>query len=1368
MKRVLGLDLGSSSIGWAVVDQAVGKEEKSAIIRLGVRCNPLTTDEKSNFKKGRSITTTADRTLKRGMRRNLQRYKQRREHLIALLKKAEFISENTILSENGNATTFQTYRLRAKAVVEKITLEELARVLLMINKKRGYKSNRKADNQDEGKLIDGMAIARTLYTNRLTPGEYTYGLLMSGKNFIPAFYRSDLEAELNAIWVFQRQFYPDILTNEMKERIFGKGKNDTEKAFYLLHHVSAAEEKDRKIRLKVYYRWRSEALKQRLEIEQIVQVVASINAAIAASSGYLGQISDRSKVLFFNRMTVGQYLLSEIEKNPHFRIKDNVFYRQDYLDEFEQIWENQRKYHPELTPELKENVRDAVIFYQRRLKSKKGLIAFCEFEQKEIAVPMNGHIKHVKTGARVCPKSSPLYQEFKIWQVLNLLKISSKNDNALLGGQAASLTAEQKQVLYKELLVNKEMSKSDILKRLGLKANGYAINYEKVQGNTTTAMLVNACKEIVAWSGHEVDLFDKLKADEKLQYIQSVFGLLGARTDLLDFDDNDFENSTLFHLWHLLYSYEGDNSETGSAGLLDKIAGLTGLPREYAEAFAQVSFKPDYGSLSSKAIKKILPYLKEGYLYSDACELAGYTHSKESLTKEKIENKVLVEKLDLLPKNSLRNPVVEKILNQMIHVVNACSEHYGPFDEIHIELARELKQSQQQREDATRRLNVQTRETEKIVEILQSTFGINRPSRNDIIRYRLYQELAPNGYKTLYSQTYIPQEKLFSREFDIEHIIPQAKLFDDSFSNKTLELRSVNLEKSNMTAFDFVKRKWGDSEAAAYRSRVTALFGKGNEKKKKHLLMTEEEIPSDFLNRDLSDSQYIAREARKMLMRISKVVIPTVGSITARLREDWQLVDVMKELNWNKYDKLGLTETYRNREGHEIRRIKDWTKRNDQRHHAMDALTIAFTRLQHIQLLNNLNAGNNDKMANSVSGILKNELIEGGRFKSPIPLEEFREEVKRHIEMILISIKAKNKVATRNTNKIKGASIKQIALTPRGQMHNETVYGERLRYATKEEKIGSAFDESKILTVCRRDYREALLKRLQQFGDARNAFTGKNALEKNPLFIYAAQTIKVPSKVKTVTMETFYTVRKPVDSNLNLEKVVDSRIRQILQDRLTAYGGDAGKAFSNIDENPIWLNKDKGIAIKRVAVKGVNVAIALHDKKDKEGRIVEDEYGKRRPSDFVSTGNNHHVAIFEDEDGNLQEHIVSFFEAMTCLNNHLPVIDREYNESLGWKFLFTMKQNEFFVVPDEKNDFNPEELDLTDEQNYPLISPHLYRVQKFSTKDYVFRHHLETQVIDQASLHNTTWIRIKSINNLKGFVKVRVNHLGKIVQVGEY
>ena len=225
MKKILGLDLGTNSIGWALVNEAEVENEKSSIIKLGVRVNPLTVDEQTNFEKGKSITTNADRTLKRSARRNLQRYKLRKENLIEILTENGWINSNTILSENGNKTTFETYRLRAKAAVEEVSLEQFARILLMINSKRGYKSSRKAKSQDEGQLIDGMEVAKKLYNENLTPGEFVLQILKTGKKFIPDFYRSDLQAEFDKVFDKQISYHPTFLSIELKEELQGKKRD---------------------------------------------------------------------------------------------------------------------------------------------------------------------------------------------------------------------------------------------------------------------------------------------------------------------------------------------------------------------------------------------------------------------------------------------------------------------------------------------------------------------------------------------------------------------------------------------------------------------------------------------------------------------------------------------------------------------------------------------------------------------------------------------------------------------------------------------------------------------------------------------------------------------------------------------------------------------------------------------------------------------------------------------------------------------------------------------------------------------------------------------------------------------------------------
>lgn len=770
-----------------------------------------------------------------------------------------------------------------------------------------------------------------------------------------------------------------------------------------------------------------------------------------------------------------------------------------------------------------------------------------------------------------------------------------------------------------------------------------------------------------------------------------------------------------------------------------------------------------------------------------------------SFTTEELKNRVLKYKLEILKKNSLRNPVVEKILNQMINVINAIieDENLGKPDEIRIELARELKASAKEREEMIKGINNATRQHEKIRDVLsKSPFNISKITRNDIIRYKLWEELEANGHKTLYINTYIPKEELFSKKFDIEHIIPKAKIFDDSFSNKTLSVRQINLDKSNETAFDFLKDKFSLNDFEAYLARVERMYKSKKISKAKYnkLLMKKSEIPDGFIERDLRNSQYIAKKAKQMLQEVVRTVNTTTGRITNRLRSDWQIVNVMKELNLPKYKQLGLSETIEGKNGQPEERIKDWSKRNDHRHHAMDALAVAFTTYSHVQYLNFMNARGNDEHEeyHKVYGIEQKYLYRDKNnkllFKAPMPLKEFRDEAKKHIENILVSFKAKNKVTTRNKNKIK---IKgkdnyktKIELTPRGQLHKETVYGKIKRYETKPVKIGTKFVLETIKKVAKQSYREALLARLAEFeGNPQKAFGGKNSPSKNPIVIKSegftpsevpTNTATVPEKVKLVWQENNYTIRKDISPELKIDKVIDSGVKNILKKRLEDFDDDAKKAFSNLEENPIWLNKEKDISIKRVTISGVNNAKSLHYKKDHNGQFILDKNGERIETDYISTGNNHHVAIYKDENGKLHEEVVSFYEAVHRVNEEIPVIMKEHPEHPNWEFQFTMKQNEYFVFP--ADDFDPNEIDLLNSDNAGEISPHLFRVATLSkveygnniVRDYVFRHHLETTTNKSISLKGSAFIPVKSLKDLDRIVKVRINHLGQIVETGEY
>ncbi len=1374
MKRILGLDLGVSSIGWALVDEAENENEKSSIIKLGVRVNPLTVDEQDNFEKGKSITTNAARTLKRGMRRSLQRYKLRRSELIRKLKEHGLISDDTILYENGNRTTFETYRLRAKAAEEEISLEEFARVLIMINKKRGYKSNRKAKGDDEGNLVDGMEVAKKLYDDGVTPGQYSLTLLKQGKKYLPEYYQSDLQSELKQIWETQKPFYPEILTDDFWKILQGKSKTNTNKIFIARYQVFSPTLKRDEARMQLL-QWRVEGLTKQLPIDVVSAVVSELNGQINGTSGYLGKISDRSKELYFRNQTVGQYMMAVLDANPNASLRNMVFYRQDYLDEFERIWTTQAKFHPELTPELKHDIGNITIFYQRPLRSQKGLIAICELEQKKIETIVDGKKKTITIGPKVCPISSPLFQDFRIWQRLNDLRLKSDNlfDNR-------NLELEEKQALAFELCTHAKLTKSQVLKVLfGKTPKGVDLNFKELDGDTTQTSLFTACQKIIEMSGHGEYDFGKMSAGEAFDIVENVFKALGYNTAPLHFDatleGKAFEQQPYYQLWHLLYSYEGDNSKTGDEKLVQKIRDIFNFDNDdYAKIIAQISFKPDYGSLSAKAIRNLLPFMHQGLGYSEACEKAGYRHSARSLTKEELANKELKTSLELLPHNSLRNPVVEKILNQMINVVNGVVTTYGPLDEVRIELARDLKMSAKDREEKTKNINEAQKKHEKFIKELQEDFHIPHPSRNDLIRYKLYLELKNNGFKTLYSNTFIEKQRLFTNDFDIEHIIPQASAFDDSFSNKTLELKTINLKKGNKTALDFIRDEYGEEILSEYKARVEDLAKSADgisQTKRDNLLKTAADIKGGFINRDLGETQYISRKAREILEQMVRVVTPTTGKITDQLREDWGLIDIMKQLNFDKYAAAGLIET-KIVNGKEKLVPKDWTKRNDHRHHAMDALTIAFTKHSIVQYYNNMNA-RTDKTSD-IYGIEQKDMERhNGHLRFKVPVEGMREEAKRQLEQILVSIKSKTKVATQHTNRSKtkktaNGENRKIQLTPRAQLHKEKIYGRRRWYETTIEKVGSSFNETKIATVASKELREALSRRLAECGgDPKKAFTGKNSLEKNPIWLNADHSRAVPLKIKCVTLARFFTIREPISKDLVLDKVLDPKIKAILQKRLEEFGGDANKAFSNLEENPIWLDEERGISIKRVTINaGLSDPEPIHEKRDRQGNIILNSEGNPIPADFVQTRNNHHVAIFEDADGKLQEHIVSYYEAIARLTQGLPVIDRNYNAELGWRFLFTMKQNEYFVFPSD--DFVPTEVDLMNPANYSLISPHLFRVQKLATKYYVFRHHLETMVEDKNELRDITWKRIQNCEGVRNIVKVRVNHIGQIVAVGEY
>ena len=1346
MKKILGLDLGSSSVGWAFIHE---DENTSKIIGAGVRVVPISTDEANDFQKGNAISINKNRTLARGARRGLQRFKLRRNAIMQIFKSNDFISKDFKYAEQGQGTTHQSYAIRAKSASEKVTPEELVKVLLMLNKKRGYKSNRKGQDssadgiENVGQAIDGMEVAKEMYAKNLTPGQYAYSLLQKNtKAKLPDFYSSDFENEILRIIDSQLRFHSD-LPKDLSSQLKNKSKGATYFYFTNTLNIPYAENKGTRDEKKLQaYTWRALALNEKINKEELAFIIGEIKDGISKSSGYLGDISNRSKELVFDNLTVGEYQYKKLLQNPHQSQRNMVFMRSDYLHEFERIWETQKEFYPVLTDKLKKEVRDITIFYQRKLKSQKHLISFCELDPQH----------------RVAPKSSPIFQEFRMWQNINDIKVT---------GESFEYDEDVRKGVCEILSNAGRMKDTDLLNAIGANPKKDFLNFKEIQGNSTRSEFLKVFKSLWEEQGNNINLLGTpLMSSDVSRILQD----LSLPTNLLDLnlylEGNDFDKQPFYVLWHLLYTVEDDET------LIKNLEKRFNMPAVYAKALLNVKLEPNYGSLSARAMRRMLPHLEEGKDYSEAAILGGYkSHSKSSLSVDENNARELNDRLELVKKNSLRNPVVEKILNQTINVVNAIleSSQFGKPDEIRIELARELRANNAQRKEMTSAIAKATKDHEDIRQKLRSEFNISRVTKNDIIRYKLWQEA---GYISVYTGNPIPASELFTNKYDIEHIIPQSRLFDDSFSNKVLCERALNIEKGSQTASSFLKQKFSPTDFDQYIGRIKDLGKEGKIKKTKldKLQLTDDKIPEDFIARQLNETQFISKKAKELLLDVCRNVVTTTGSITDRLREDWGLTDVMKELNFEKYKLVGLTYEDTGKNGERLPKIKDWSKRNDHRHHAMDAITIALTKQGYIQYLNNLNS-RADKNS-TTSGLESKHLkrMEDGKLKFKEPIPNIRNEFKIALENILISHKAKNKVVTRNVNKVqtKSGVIEKTQLTPRGQLHKETVYGKRSFYETEWASVGLKMTAELIAKVAIKREREALLNRLIEFdNDPKKAFTGKNSLLNNPIYLDSGKKYPIADKVKLVGLETIYTKRVSVGPELDqkkIEKIIDPGVRQKLLDRLVEFNLDAKKAFANLDENPVYLDKAEKIAIKRVTMSGVNNVEALHTKKDLHGHEILDAHGKPIPVDFVSTGNNHHVAIFEDLEGNLQEEIVSFYEAVSRASIGEPIIKRQHAE--GWKLLFTLKQNEYFVFSGD--DFNPNDIDLLDQKNYPLISKHLYRVQKIATKNYMFRHHLETNVDDVKELKGLTYISIRSLGPLVGVVKVRINHIGQIVKVGEY
>ena len=1012
---------------------------------------------------------------------------------------------------------------------------------------------------------------------------------------------------------------------------------------------------------------------------------------------YVAQVVERYRELTERGLTIGQLMHENLKANEAYRCKERIYPRVAYVEEYDKIMACQHTFYPEvLTSDVIAHIRDYIIFHQRPLKSCKHLVGKCELESHY--VKRGDSI--INCGPKVAPRSSPLFQVCKIWESINNLNIKNKVNDTLY------LSLEQKQAIFTTLNTTEKLKATQLAKIIGVKPKDWLIGKaigNGLQGNTTYCAIEKTLKNY----GRREEL---LRFDLSVVDGHKVNTETGEVTKEID---ASVEQQPLYRLWHTLYSIS-DIDELRSV-LRNK---FTIEDEAVIEALCQIDFvKSGYSNKSSRAMRRILPYLMDGMQYYDAKIAAGYDDT--SLTKEQNNARELVDKLEPIQKGELRQPVVEKILNQLVNLVNALMSEYGRFDEIRVELARELKQNREERESATKAMSSNQRENDAIAKRIQDEYGLY-PTRSRIQKYKMWEETE---HVCMYCGTTVNvNEFLHGFGVEVEHIIPRSVLFDDSFSNKVCSCRKCNKEKDNRTAYDFMMSR-GEGDLNAYIERVNDLAErkKISHTKRNKLLMKASDIPTDFIERQLRESQYIAKKAKELLQSVCYNVYSTSGSITDFIRHLWGWDEVLHSLNFERYKAAGLTEVVeREIDGQKttVERIAGWSKRMDHRHHAIDALTIACTKQGYIQRINNLNSLKDvafQSFADGKQGSATQQRLT--RLERYITIQPHfsTAEVTKAVEQIAVSFKSGKRAASVGKRYIrkggKRICVQRGVIIPRGALSEESVYGR-----------------------------------------IRNSESGE--LE---------YVIKYP-------LSAFVSKQNPKDPN----SIIDWYIRKkLVKPRLEAFKGNLNMAFAE----PLYDHQGREIKSVRCRAKVKDVEPLRYNDR---GEAIS----------FVKPGNNHHVAIYEDERGKLQEHIVTFWHAVErkkyglptiitdvakaweCVTDAMPeAFQEQLPKSAKWRFKFSMQQNEMFILGMNEELYQ----EAMRNENYALLSKYLYRVQSISQKDYFFRHHLETTVDDKYNGERNAMlstamgklVRIKSLGALesKNAHKVYIGITGKISEI---
>jgi len=1463
MKKILGLDIGTNSIGWALIEQDF-ENKQGKILGLGSRIIPMAQDALGEFESGAPIKTqTAERTRLRLTRRLRERHLLRRERLHRVLnvlgflpahyankidfdaRLGKFLPETEVKlvyddncdfifresfekmladfrehqpellnrqNKKGECAKipydWTIYYLRKKALKEKIGNKELGWLLLHFNQKRGYYQLR--DEEDDQK--DNIEVL-SLKISNVTRGE-------KDKKYEKYWYTIYFENG----WTYDASFYSNIESwvNQTRDFI-----------------ITTENLKDGSIKRRI------SSLPTFEEIDLMPEgVKKKFYAKIKLKTE--NEISKSHK-------TVGEYIYDVLLQKPQQKIKGKLvrtIERKFYKDELKQILQTQirlndtlkdpglyRRCVEELYPHNLQHQSallnkdfsylfiEDILYYQRPLRSQKSSISNCSLESRTFI--LDG-IK--KTEPLKCiPRSHPLYQEFRLWQWISNLRIINKDSDA---DETANLVQSMEDVerLFDFLNGKKEIDQKTLLRHLKLKENVYRWNYvedKKYPGNETHAMIAGR--------------LDKVKG------IPDSF-LTGGKEE---------------ELWHIIYSVT-DKIEYGKA--LKSFAIKNGLDAEsFDGAFKKFPpFPSSYGSYSAKAVKKLLPLMRTGKYWNwDSIDTKTKGRIEKLITgefdlevKEKVREKTqkqlmhaendfqglpewlakyvvydrhsergetgkwetiaeLEEYLKSFRQHSLKNPIVEQVMTETLRTVKDIWQYYGEgaenyFDEIHVELGREMKNPKNEREKIAKQnttnentnLRIKALLTEMLndpdvenvrpysplqqdilkiyedgvlnsdIELPEDIEKISRlpqPSGSELQRYKLWLE---QKYRSPYTGAVIPLNKLFTPEYEIEHIIPQQRYYDDSFSNKIICESAVNKLKDNQTGLEFIQNHHGQIvelgfgkagkifNEEEYTDFVKQHYSKNRSKKTKLLAL---DVPEKMIERQLNDTRYISRFLLQVLSNIvradekddganSKHILASNGQITTNLKQHWGVDAIWNDLILPRFERLNqITNTTRftvYNEKHQknlpcvpLELQKGFQKKRiDHRHHAMDALVIACATRSHINFLNNQNALDKKKSKeqkmqdrHDLRTVLCDKKYNDGSnqnyqwiFKQP--WGNFVLEAKEKLQHVVVSFKQNLRIINKATNKYIVIKNGEKVVEPqngqnwaiRKPMHKDTISGLVSLRKIKTVSLSSGLDSSEnIVNVRLKRYIQKLAakgydkkKITEHFKDNANHLNGSDV-----------------SKVQAYYWEHDNAAsRVSLDSSFDqkrIDSITDTGIQKILLGHLKNNDNNPEMAFSaegieDMNKNIIALNGGKfHQAIFKVRTyEPMGNKFPVGTTGNKKGKFVE-----------AAKGTNLFFAIYIDEKGRRSYETIPLNIAIERQKQGLTSVPA--TNAAGQNLLMHLSPNDLIYLPTEEEGSSSGPTDFSRSSNG--IANRIYKMVSASGYQCFFiRHNVATPIVNKA------------------------------------